>query len=163
MPYTIKELQALDFYNEFRNDLRAEHINKIVDYAKNKFRDENNVLYSFETIERDPELKSGLGIESSTLLSDQTGPYSEFPILLSQADMDAAEAGEDNFLEDLNAPGYIDDFEKFVRENSHSKQSVNNIYPDYNRRILNSVIERSFTELVEISVADSLPEGILNE
>ena len=162
MPYTIDELQTLDFYNGFRNDLRAEHINKIVDYAKNKFRDENNVLYSFETIERDPELKSGLGIESSTLLSDQTGPYSEFPILLSQADMDAAEAGEDNFLEDLNAPGYIDDFEKFVRENSYSKQSVNNIYPDYNRRILNSVIERSFTELVEISVADSLPEGILN-
>ena len=40
MPYTIDELQALDFYNNFRNDLRAEHINKIVDYAKNKFRDE---------------------------------------------------------------------------------------------------------------------------
>lgn len=162
MPYTIEELQALDFYNNFRNDLRAEHLNKIVDYAKNKFRDENNVLYSFETIERDSELGVGLGIESSTLLSSQTGPYSEFSALLNKSELDAVEAGEDNFLEDLNTPGYLDDFENFIRENSHSKQQINNIYPDYNRRIINSIVERSFTELVELSVADSLPDGIFN-
>ena len=48
MPYTIEELQTLNFYNTFRDTFRSLHLGKLVDYAKNKFRDSNNVLYSFE-------------------------------------------------------------------------------------------------------------------
>ena len=74
MPYTIEELQTLNFYNTFRDTFRSLHLGKLVDYAKNKFRDSNNVLYSFESIERDELFGIGERIESSELLKSQTGP-----------------------------------------------------------------------------------------
>jgi hypothetical protein len=161
MPYTIEELQSLDFYNEFRDNLRATHINRLVDYAKNKFRDSNNVLYSFEAVERDSELGIGLGIESSELLEEASGPYSELPILLERAVLEYAEENIDFFLQDENQAGFLDDFKDFVKNNSKSKQ-LENSYPDYDRNILNAVVDRSFSELIEFPVAKRLPKGIRN-
>tara|TARA_B100000035_G_scaffold312811_1_gene325093 strand:+ start:480 stop:1142 length:663 start_codon:yes stop_codon:yes gene_type:complete len=161
MPYTIEELQSLDFYNEFRDNLRATHINRLVDYAKNKFRDSNNVLYSFEAVERDSELGIGLGIESSELLETASGPYSELPILLERAVLEYVEENSDFFLQDENEAGFLDDFRDFVKNNSKSKQ-LNNSFPEYDRNILNSVVDRSFSELVQFRVARRLPNGIRN-
>ena len=97
MPYTIEELQTLNFYNTFRDTFRSLHLGKLVDYAKNKFRDSNNVLYSFESIERDELLGIGVGIESSELLKTQTGPYSQVPSLLNKAELEFAEENVDFF------------------------------------------------------------------
>ena len=161
MPYTIEELQTLNFYNTFRDTFRSLHLGKLVDYAKNKFRDSNNVLYSFESIERDELLGIGVGIESSELLKTQTGPYSQVPSLLNKAELEFAEENVDFFLKDVGESVFLDDFEALVRNNSQSKQLVNS-YPDYDRRTLNSVVDRSFSELITFAVAESLPEGISN-
>ena len=105
MPYTIDELQTLDFYNGFRNNLRAQHIDELIIYALNRFRDSEGVLYSFEAIERDPELGVGMGIENSELLKTQTGPYTRLPLELSKESEEAEtetinETPEENVSED---------------------------------------------------------------
>ena len=48
MPYTKEELSNIGFYNEFIDKLRSTYISKLVNRALNFFRDNNDVLYSFE-------------------------------------------------------------------------------------------------------------------
>ena len=103
----------------------------------------------------------GLGIESSELLEEASGPYSELPILLERAVLEYAEENIDFFLQDENQAGFLDDFKDFVKNNSKSKQ-LENSYPDYDRNILNAVVDRSFSELIEFPVAKRLPNGIRN-
>lgn len=155
MPYTIDELQTLDFYVGYRNNLRAQHIDKLVSYALNKFRDSNNVLYSFEAIERDPELGIGMGIENSNLLRQSNGPYAELSQYLSKVELIAAGIIDEDEIE------FLDDFEFFVKDSSKSKQ-LRNSYPEYDRGTLNSVVDRSFSELITLATAERLPEGISN-
>ena len=157
MPYTIDELQTLDFYNGFRNNLRANHIDGLIDHALNRFRDSEGVLYSFEAIERDPELGIGMGVENSELLKTQECPYTRLPLELSKETL-----LESNIDTDYDrVKGYSDDYELFVRESSQSIQRQNS-YPEYDREILNSVVNRQFEELITLNVAENLPNGIQN-
>ena len=157
MPYTIDELQTLDFYNGFRNNLRAQHIDELIIYALNRFRDSEGVLYSFEAIERDPELGIGMGIENSELLKTQEGPYTRLPLELSKEILLESNIDTDYDI----VKGYSDDYELFVRESSQSLQRQNS-YPEYDREILNSVVNRQFEELITLSIAENLPTGIQN-
>ena len=56
MPYTTGELENVDFYQEFVQQLRTKYLNSMEALSENDFR-KDNVLYSFE------DIFTGLGIE----------------------------------------------------------------------------------------------------
>ena len=56
MPYTTGELENVDFYQEFVQQLRTKYLNSMEAVSENDFR-KDNVLYSFE------DIFTGLGIE----------------------------------------------------------------------------------------------------
>ncbi len=60
MPYTREELETgkIEFYSEFVNKLRTKYLKRLSKSAQQNFRDENNVLYSFE------DINTGDGIEA---------------------------------------------------------------------------------------------------
>ena len=64
MPYTKEELSNIGFYNEFIDKLRSTYISKLVNRALNFFRDNNDVLYSFE------DITTGMGIEDVALINN---------------------------------------------------------------------------------------------
>ena len=63
MPYTQEELDSgnVEFYTNFRSELRGKYLDKITKSAEQNFRDENNVLYSYE------DILTGDGIEDVNL------------------------------------------------------------------------------------------------
>ena len=67
MPYTQEEAQKLTFYTNFRDDLREEYLVKVKESSdlSTPFRDDNNVLLSYENIENNE------GIETVTI-SDES-------------------------------------------------------------------------------------------
>ena len=75
MPYTRDELKDLSFFTEYINDLRNKFITELVIAAKSKFRNSDNVFFSFEDID------TQFGIENSTF--DDT-VYSELDTVLSR-------------------------------------------------------------------------------
>ena len=112
MPYTREELVNINFYNEFIDRLRIEYLNKLVNSARNNFRDENGILYSYEDIE------TRLGIESAQLT---TPYYSTLETSLNRTELDA-------FKEQLGDPdddGYVDDFQSWISEHSKVSYLVN--------------------------------------
>ena len=70
MPYTKNEIENLDFYTDFRDGLRYEYLNKMSASAEINFRDENNILYSYE------DIFTTLG--SETIIVDADGIYKNF-------------------------------------------------------------------------------------
>ena len=50
MPYSTQERNELDFYKSLVSELRDKHINEIKESIPKKFRDDNEVLQSFEDI-----------------------------------------------------------------------------------------------------------------
>ena len=64
MPYTKEELSNIGFYNEFIDKLRSTYISKLVNRALNFFRDDNDVLYSFE------DITTRMGIEDAALINN---------------------------------------------------------------------------------------------
>ena len=61
MPYTKEELSNVEFYNNFIDKLRSEYLSVLVNRALDFFRDDNDVLYSFE------DISTRLGIEDAVL------------------------------------------------------------------------------------------------
>ena len=51
MPYAKEELANGGFYTNFIDKLRGTYISRLIEHAKNNFRDDNNVFYSFEDID----------------------------------------------------------------------------------------------------------------
>ena len=47
MPYAKEELANVGFYTNFIDKLRGTYISRLIEHAKNKFRDDNGVFYSF--------------------------------------------------------------------------------------------------------------------
>ena len=70
MPYTTEERNELGFYRNFQGNLRNEYLERLKTSLENDFRDENNVLFSFENIIPDETLKIGLGLETVDTNSD---------------------------------------------------------------------------------------------
>ena len=50
MPYTKEELKNVDFYTDFVDDLRNKYLTELSSSAQINFRDDNNVLLSYEDI-----------------------------------------------------------------------------------------------------------------
>ena len=138
MPYTKEELANVGFYNTFINKLRSTYISRLIARAKDKFRDENNVFYSFEDID------STLGIEDVQLINNPN--YSTLETELNRTEIEPL--------------GY-QAFQDLIYGESASVQSDSmkkTIKDDNSTNLINRVI----TELVVEGVADPLPEGLEN-
>ena len=138
MPYTKEELANVGFYNTFINKLRSTYISRLIARAKDKFRDENNVFYSFEDID------STLGIEDVQLINNPN--YSTLETELNRTEIEPL--------------GY-QAFQDLIYGESASVQSDSmkkTIKDDKSTNLINRVI----TELVVEGVADPLPEGLEN-
>jgi len=145
MPYTKEELSNIDFYNNFIDKLRSTYISELVSRAKNFFRDNNDVLYSFEDITKDSELGIGLGIEDASLINNPN--YSTLETELNRTNIE-------------ESTGYTD-FKKLIETESCSIQSgqLNKTVKDENSK---NLIDRTIKELIITEIADPLPSGLEN-
>mgnify|MGYP001417296343 FL=1 len=139
MPYTKEELSNVGFYNNFIDKLRSKYLSQLVNRALNFFRDENNVLYSFE------DISTSLGIEDAVL--NNNSQYSTLETELSRTTIE-------------EQTGYTD-FKELLETESCSIQSqpLNKTVKDRNSEKL---IDRSITELINVEIADPLPEDLEN-
>jgi len=138
MPYTKEELNNVGFYNNFVDKLRSEYLSELVSRAKNLFRNEEGVLYSFE------DITTRLGIEDAVLNSNPE--YSTLDTELNRIN-----------IEEL---GYTD-FKDLIEKESCSIQT-DSINESVKGNPAENVIDRNFSELLQIEVADPLPDGLQN-
>ena len=145
MPYTKEELANVGFYNNFIDKLRSTYISELVSRAKDFFRDNNDVLYSFEDITTDSELGIGLGIEDASLIDNPN--YSTLETELNRTNIE-------------ESTGYTD-FKKLIETESCSIQSgqLNKTVKDENSK---NLIDRNIKELIITEIADPLPSGLEN-
>ena len=138
MPYTKEELTNVGFYNTFIDKLRSTYISKLVSRAKNLFRDNNDVLYSFE------DISTSLGIEDAVF--NENPEYSTLQTELNRVN-----------IEEL---GYSD-FKDLIEKESCSVQerTLTQMRKDQNS---DKLVDRLFSELLQIEIADPLPEGLEN-
>ena len=132
MPYTKNEIENLDFYTDFRDGLRYEYLNKMSASAEINFRDENNILYSYE------DIFTTLG--SETIIVDADGIYKNF---VSQEEINNSKS-----INNFSYPVYnpILPVDKPIDQSN----------------LANKLIDRSITELSEDVVSEDLPSGISN-
>ena len=138
MPYTKEELANVGFYNTFINKLRSTYISRLIARAKDKFRDENNVFYSFEDID------STLGIEDVQLINNPN--YSTLETELNRTETE---------------PLDYQTFSDLIQGESASVQSesLKKTIKDDNST---NLIDRVIKELVVTEIADPLPGELEN-
>ena len=143
MPYTKEELTNIGFYTEYIDKLRREYISKLVSRAggERPFR-ENDVLYSFEDIE------SREGIENADFGNDF---YSTLYTALNGTNLEYF-IGPDE--------GYVD-FRDFVQGESCSVQT-DTIKQTNKARESDKLVDRRISELLQVEIADPLPDGLVN-
>ena len=132
MPYTKNEIENLDFYTDFRDGLRYEYLNRMSASAENNFRDENNVLYSYE------DIFTTLGSETIRVSAD--GIYKNY---VSQQEIDNSKS-----INNFSYPVYnpILPVDKPINKSN----------------LANKLIDRSISELAQDTVGGSLPKNIVN-
>lgn len=138
MPYTKEELSNVNFYNDFIDKLRGNYLSELVSRAKNLFRNEEGVLYSFE------DITTSLGIEDATI--NNNPKYSTLETELNKTN-----------IQEL---GY-DDFKDLIEKESCSVQTrvLTQTRKDQNS---DKLVDRLFSELIEVDIADPLPDGLEN-
>ena len=146
MPYTTGELENVDFYQEFVQQLRTKYLNSMEALSENDFR-KDNVLYSFE------DIFTGLGIEDVDI-------NNSLYTFLNELDWSKYTTAE--LLAAKNDPDIV--LLPDVRDKRKKQLTVNNrlqkVYIKTNN--LESIIDRNITELAEDLYADELPSGIVN-
>ena len=138
MPYTKEELSKVGFYNVFIDKLRSTYISELIARAKAKFRDENNVFYSFEDID------STLGIEDVQLTDNSN--YTTLETELNRTEIEPL--------------GY-QAFQDLIHGESASVQStpMNKTKKDESS---DNLINRFITELSIDEILDPLPDNLQN-
>ena len=69
MPYTQDELKNVEFYTDFVDELRDNYLTQVSASAQNNFRDQNNILQSYE------DILTNSGIEDAELNQVLYKPY----------------------------------------------------------------------------------------
>jgi len=143
MPYTKEELNNVGFYNNFIDKLRSDYIDKLVSRAKTLFRDDQDVLYSFEDITKDEELGIGLGIENAELNNPN---YSTLESVLNRTETEPL--------------GY-NDFKDLIEKEACSVQT-DSLNETNKTRESDNLVDRRISELVSDEIADPLPADLQN-
>ncbi len=139
MPYTKKELSNVNFYNDFIDKLRGNYLSELVSRAKNLFRNEEGVLYSFE------DITTSLGIEDATI--NNNPEYSTLETELNRAEIE----GITNYT----------DFKDLIEKESCSIQT-DVIKETVKDKTSDNLIDRTISELLQTEIANPLPEGLQN-
>ena len=185
MPYTKEEVLngEVNFYNQLVNKLREKYFRELVNSAKPKtnnrpkpFRDFNNVLYSFEDIDINEDFGINLGIESAQIMGNPN--YTILESELGRQKLEAQDFGAEQgelggegstmsagaTLEELYGDDYVTPSEGFIPWVKEYSKSVQNksLKENIKTADLDKLIDRSFSELINVEVADSLPDGIVN-
>jgi hypothetical protein len=146
MPYTRVELENVEFYQEFIQQLRTKYLAGMAALSENDFR-KDNVLYSFE------DIFTGLGIEDVDINNSLYTFLNELDwSKYTTAELLAAKNDPDIVL----LPDVIDKRKKQLTVNNRLQK----VYIKTNN--LESIIDRNITELAEDLYADELPEGMAN-
>ncbi len=146
MPYTRDELENVEFYQEFIQQLRTKYLAGMAALSENDFR-KDNVLYSFE------DIFTGLGIEDVDINNSLYTFLNELDwSKYTTAELLAAKNDPDIVL----LPDVIDKRKKQLTVNNRLQK----VYIKTNN--LESIIDRNITELAEDLYADELPEGMAN-
>ncbi len=146
MPYTRVELENVEFYQEFIQQLRTKYLAGMAALSENDFR-KDNVLYSFE------DIFTGLGIEDVDINNSLYTFLNELDwSKYTTAELLAAKNDPDIVL----LPDVIDKRKKQLTVNNRLQK----VYIKTSN--LESIIDRNITELAEDLYADELPEGMAN-
>ena len=138
MPYTKEELANVGFYTNFIDKLRSTYISRLIEHAKNKFRDDNDVFYSFEDID------NALGIEDAQLTNNAN--YSTLATELNRTE-----------TEPLDYQSFSDLI--FGESASVQTKQMSKTIKDDNST---NLIDRVIKELIVEDIADPLPVGLEN-
>ena len=139
MPYKKEELVNIGFYTEHIDKLRSTYISKLVNRAKNFFRDENEVLYSFE------DISTSMGIEDVALNNNED--YSTLETHLNRTNIE-------------ESTGYTD-FKDLVETESCSIQG-GSLQKTVKTPNTEKLIDRGIKELIQVEIADPLPDDLKN-
>jgi hypothetical protein len=147
MPYTVKELETVDFYQDFIQELRTKYLDNMEDLFEVGFK-KGGVLYSFE------DILTGLGIEDA----DVENSLYKF---LYKKDFSGYTTAEK--IAAKNDP----DIELVPTSIKDGREKQFTLSTSYQRKYiktsnLEKIIDRSISELSESLFAETLPEGILN-
>jgi len=180
MPYTQEELDSgnVEFYTNFRGKLRGEYLERVQNFAEQNFRDENNVLYSFEDIltgdgiegvEIDPPSSLYKGIltkeqqlKQSSISKTEVDLYTQDVLLDKIVDRGFTELKDIIFAEelpsgiengDLLSSSDPDDTKKYLIENNQRR-----LFPDLSS-IFASGYDFSRFKTVDIKTIKKIPEG----
>ena len=139
MPYTKKELSDVGFYNSFIDKLRSNYLSELVSRAKNLFRNEEGVLYSFE------DITTRLGIEDGIFRDNSD--YSTLAAELNRAEIEGITE--------------YTDFKDLIEKESCSIQT-DVIKETVKDKTSDNLIDRTISELLQTEIANPLPEGLQN-
>ena len=139
MPYTKKELSNVNFYNDFIDKLRGNYLSELVSRAKNLFRNEEGVLYSFE------DITTSLGIEDGIFRDNSD--YSTLETELNRAEIEG--------ITDYT------DFKDLIEKESCSIQT-DVIKETVKDKTSDNLIDRTISELLQTEIVNPLPEGLQN-
>ena len=138
MPYTKDELQNVSIYTEFRDRLRGEYIENLIQAALKKFRNEDGVLLSYE------DIVSRDGIENAQLSEPE---YSTLEGQLNRATIE-------------ETTGYTN-FQNLIEEESYSIQT--DVIKATNKdRMSDKLVDRNILELLQSEIIDPLPDDLEN-
>ena len=140
MPYTTSELENIDFYQEFIQQLRTKYLASMEALSKKDFR-KNGVLYSFE------DIFTGLGIEDVNVNNNLYKFLYELDYsMYTAAQMTAAKKGSDIALDPE------------IRDKRKKQFTVANkkLFQNIKTAKLEKIIDRNISELIIDGMESSL-------
>tara|TARA_R110000765_G_scaffold196265_8_gene301933 strand:- start:543 stop:1097 length:555 start_codon:yes stop_codon:yes gene_type:complete len=180
MPYTKEELDSgdIEFYANFRSELRGKYLAKIKKSAEQNFRDENNVLFSFE------DILTGDGIENvnlddptalhkgtltkeqrlkqSVVSNNEVPIYTRTPLLENVVDRSFNELKTVTFAEELPEGIENEDLLSSLDASDSRKWLVQNnqrrLFPDLST-IFASGYDFSKFKAIALNIIKQIPEG----
>ena len=185
MPYTKEELQNLTVYTEFRDKLRIGYIKDLINAALNFFRTNTGVLLSYEDIDTGLGIENAnlvnnptystlptelnrqkleahdFGLEQSGEMGGEGSILGGVPPGLANFEEVTAWAlSTGATLRDIYGNDYIQPAEGFIKRMEYSKSVQQKKYPKYDRKNINTILDRDISELVDFGFATTLPEGV---
>ena len=184
MPYTLEELQDVDFFQEFLAEPTRAYFDRIARSAANRDQDDNPISFQKNGVDfvSFEDITTGLGLEEGNfsdyaynlLVSSIDGKERQYFLNILNAEFNAYMNDTSNLegfhagmnpqeLEGVPEQYNVTDIPDFIRQlldtASEKKRSS---YPNYKNPKLETIIDRDINELSKSLVAENLPAGVAN-
>ena len=183
MPYTVEELQDVDFYQEFTARPTKAYFNRISRSAANRNQNDNPTPFAKDGVDyiSFEDIATSLGLEEADfnshtysllaasldgksvqyLLNILNAPFNEF--MNNPENLGDFHAGSGPPQNQGAPPQYqVEDIAGYIRTLLENKGRHKAFYPNYKSPKLENIINRDITELSESLVAATLPAGVNN-